>query len=74
MATDFNLPDWDWKTKSLKPNTQHTNIHHKFTDILYDHGLQQMVEEPTKESNTLDLIITNYPNSFIRVETHTWHI
>ncbi|CAG2205559.1 unnamed protein product [Mytilus edulis] len=69
MAGDFNLPGWDWKTKSLKPNTQHTNIHHKFTDILDDHGLQQMVEEPTRESNTLDLIITNYPNCFNRVET-----
>ncbi|CAG2250335.1 unnamed protein product [Mytilus edulis] len=69
MAGDFNLQGWDWKPKSLSPNTHHTNIHHKFTDILDDHGLQQMVEEPTKESNTLDLIITNYPNSFIRVET-----
>ncbi|CAG2222065.1 unnamed protein product [Mytilus edulis] len=69
MAADFNLPDWDWKTKSLKPNTQHTNIHHKFTDILDDHGLQQMVEEPTRESNALDLIIPNFPNSFNKVET-----
>jgi hypothetical protein len=31
-AGDFNLPGWDWKTKSLKANTQHVNIHHKFTD------------------------------------------
>ena len=47
-AGDFNLPGWDWKTKSLKSNTQHVNIHHKFTDIL-DHGLVKMVEEPTIE-------------------------
>jgi hypothetical protein len=33
-AGDFNLPGWDWKTKSLKANTQHVNIHHKFTDLL----------------------------------------
>jgi hypothetical protein len=54
-AGDFNLPGCNWKTKSLKANTQHVNIHHKFTDILDDHGLVQMVEEPTRESNTLDL-------------------
>jgi hypothetical protein len=57
-AGDFNLPGWDWKTKSLKPNTQHVNIHHKFTDILDDHGLVQMVEEPTRESNS-DLDLTS---------------
>jgi hypothetical protein len=28
-----------------------------------------MVEEPTRESNTLDLIITNFPNCFNRIET-----
>jgi hypothetical protein len=66
-AGDFNLPGWE--TKSLKANTQHVNIHHKFTDILDDHGLVQMVEEPTRESNTLDLIITNFPNCFNRIET-----
>ncbi|CAG2250654.1 unnamed protein product [Mytilus edulis] len=45
MAGDFNLLSWGWKTKTLTP----TNIQHKFTDILDDHGLQQMVEEPTRE-------------------------
>jgi hypothetical protein len=68
-AGDFNLPSWDWKTKSLKPNTQHVNIHHKFTDIFIPRRLVQMVEEPTRESNTLDLIITNFPNYFNRIET-----
>ncbi|CAC5411906.1 unnamed protein product [Mytilus coruscus] len=68
MAADFNLPGWDWKTTSLKPYTKHANIYHNFTDILDDHGLQQMVEEPTRESNTPDLI-TNYPNCFVRIET-----
>jgi hypothetical protein len=73
-AGDLNLPGWDWTTKSLKANTQHVNIHHKFTDILDDHGLVQMVEEPTRESNTLDLIITNFPNCFNRIETYQGYL
>ena len=39
-----------------------------FTDILNDHGLCQIVEEPTRGSNILDLIVTNYPASFRRTE------
>ena len=32
------------------------------------HGLCQIVEEPTRGSNILDLIVTNYPASFRRTE------
>ena len=67
-AGDFNLPGWDWKAKQLKPKTQYVNIHHKFTDILDDHGLIQLVEEPTRGTNILDLILTNYSESFRRTE------
>ena len=67
-AGDFNLPGWDWKNKQLKPKTQNVNIHHKFTDILDDHGLTHLVDEPTRGTNTLDLFITNYPGSFRRTE------
>ncbi|CAG2213423.1 unnamed protein product [Mytilus edulis] len=56
-------------TGTGKPNTEHVNIHHKFTDILDDHGLAQLVEEPTKDQTCiLDLILTNYPESFSRTE------
>jgi hypothetical protein len=56
------------KKTSLKPNTQYPGIHHLFTGILDDHGLCQIVEEPTRGSNVLDLIVTNYPSSFRRTE------
>ncbi|CAG2254949.1 unnamed protein product [Mytilus edulis] len=65
---DFNLPGWDWKAKCIKDNTQHVRIHQRFGDILDDNGLLQIVEEPTSQTNTLDLLITNHPNSFTRVE------
>ena len=44
-------------------------IHTKFKDILDDNGLIQMVEEPTRGENTLDLILTNNPSTFTRIET-----
>ncbi|CAC5424515.1 unnamed protein product [Mytilus coruscus] len=67
-AGDFILPGWDWKINQLKPETQNVNIHHKFTDILDDHGITQIVNEPMRGTNTLDLFITNYPGSFRRTE------
>ena len=36
--------------------------------MLYDHNLEQLVEEPTREENTLDLIISNCPQLIQRVE------
>jgi hypothetical protein len=54
--------------KQFKTDTQYPGIHHLFTDILDDHGLCQIVEVPTRGSNILDLIITNYPASFRRTE------
>ena len=37
--------------------------------MLDDNGLTQMVEEPTRGDNILDLIATNTPSSFTRVKT-----
>ena len=33
-------------------------------DIMNDHGLEQMVHFPTREKNTLDLILTTLPGQF----------
>ena len=68
VSGDFNLPGWDWKSNTLKPNTQYINIHHKFTDILDDNGLNQLVEKPTRGDNILDLIVTNHPTCFWRIK------
>ena len=68
IAGDFNLPGLDWKGNTLKSNTQYPSIHHKFTEILDDNGLAQIVEEPSRGTNILDLIVTNQPSSFRRTE------
>ena len=34
------------------------------TDIMNEHGLQQLVHFPTQEKNTLDLLLTSLPGQF----------
>jgi hypothetical protein len=61
LAGDFNFPGWDWKNNQVKPGCPYANLHHRFGEILDDKGLSQLVEDPTRKENVLDLIITNNP-------------
>ena len=38
-------------------------------DIMNDHGLEQLVNFPTREENTLDLILTSLPGQFQEVQS-----
>ena len=53
---------------SLKSKTPYPSIHNKFGDIINDNGLTQIVNEPTRLGNILDLIITNRPNQVNRTQ------
>ncbi|CAH1276990.1 Hypp9451 [Branchiostoma lanceolatum] len=68
LGGDFNLPDLDWKERTLKPGSSYPNIHRQFVDIISDLGMEQIVEKPTRGTNTLDIIVTNHPSLFPRVE------
>jgi hypothetical protein len=59
---DFNLPDIEWKDLSkvqVKENSKNTEIHQDFIDQITDRGLAQLVNQPTRGENTLDLLLTN---------------
>ena len=43
-------------------------------DIMNDHGLEQMVHFPTREKNTLDLILTTLPGQVEDRLTHSYWI
>ena len=73
VGGDFNFPGWDWKNKTLKPKTQYVNLHNIFADTLADNGLSQLIEEPTRGKNTLDLIITNRPRHINRTKILPGH-
>ena len=68
LAGDFNLPGWDWQNKQLKPACKYPYIHHRFGELLDDHNLTQIVDEPTRGKNTLDLVATNSPAKINRVK------
>ena len=38
-------------------------------DIINDHGCDQLVHFPTRERNSLDLIITSLPNQFVDIHS-----
>lgn len=53
---DF-FPSWDEKQMKMKP--QPTTCAQCFINMLSDLGAVQLKEEPTRQDNTLDLIVTN---------------
>ena len=65
---DFNLPGINLETKSMKKGAQHVAIHTRFIESIDDLGLTQIVNTPTRGTNTLDLVLTNYLSSANRVE------
>ncbi|XP_028417283.1 uncharacterized protein LOC114541681 [Dendronephthya gigantea] len=58
LCGDFNLPNIDWATGTSKTNDAIENC---FTKLVRDNYLWQLVDFPTRISNTLDLILTNVP-------------
>ena len=69
IGGDMNFPGWNWKENTLKPNSTAPNLHTDFMDVLNNNALTQLVEEPTRQQNTLDLILTNHPGKVIRTDT-----
>ena len=62
---DFNFKDIDWPDRLSKSgSTLNQSEGHILIDIMNDHGLEQMVHFPTREKNTLDLILTTLPGQF----------
>ena len=68
LGGDFNFPGWNWKENVLKAKCNYPSLHYRFRDILDNHHLKQIVTEPTREENVLDLLITNNPT---KIKTHS---
>ena len=62
---DFNFKDIDWPDRLSKSGSTLSQLEGQILiDIMNDHGLKQMVHFPTREKNTLDLILTTLPGQF----------
>ena len=68
VAGDFNLPHINWNEMKIKEKANYVKSHADFLETLEDTTMQQMVLEPTRLSNTLDLVLTNTPDLVPRIE------
>ena len=59
LLGDFNLPDVKWESNSFVPSGRYPAPSKAIIDIALDHNLQQLLTEPTRGKNALDLFFTN---------------
>ena len=65
VLVDFNFKDIDLPDRLSKSGSTLSQSEGQILiDIMNDHGLKQMVHIPTREKNTLDLILTTLPGQF----------
>ena len=60
---DFNYPNFSWDAghvPSIKPGCSYQNLYDDFMHMLDDFRLVQMVTEPTRHENVLDLFLTTH--------------
>ena len=62
LTGDFNLPDINWSEQTISPNQYTVGTNQAYLDIASDNGLEQIVDFPTRNENTLDLIFTSHPS------------
>ena len=68
LAGDMNLLGPEWLSTQLKPICCSPSQHTLFLDILADHGLTQVIDQPTWGDNLLDLLVMNNPMLVNRTE------
>ena len=61
LAGDFNLPEIDWDLLNTKSGGVVPGLSKQLIDITNDFGLEQLVREPTRINNILDLLFTSNP-------------
>ena len=67
---DFNFKDIAWPDRLNKPGSMLSQSEGQMLiDIMNDHGLGQLVHFPTREKNTLDLILTSLPGQFQEIHS-----
>ena len=59
---DFNLPNIDWQTEQITPSCPCPSVYESFVSTVHDFGLEQVVKEPTRGKNILDLFLLDQPS------------
>ena len=67
---DFSFRDIVWPDRLSKSGSSLSQTEGQILiDIMNDHGLEQLVNFPTRERNTLDLILTSLPGQFADIHS-----
>ena len=62
IGGDLNLPDVDWNSNSINGNQYLKAINQCTIDMVNECHLKQIVNEPTRGDNILDVFMTNRPS------------
>jgi len=55
LEGDFNAPNIDWQSFSVKPGSSYSTVQTNLIDIAQDYGFSQVAMESTHLANILDL-------------------
>ena len=69
IGGDFNLPDVSWTSNSVPPGAKDSFICKAAVQLAQDAALTQVVDQPTRGNNILDLFLTNMPSLVNRLES-----
>ena len=67
IAGDLNLPELKWHEEAVIFN-ERNNLHRNVQSIMTFAGMKQIVSQPTRNENCLDLFFTNIQNTIVDVE------
>ncbi|CAG2231580.1 unnamed protein product [Mytilus edulis] len=71
LGGDFNLPHINWQTNTVNTNPQYGKaLNEKLIEISNNNDMNQMVNEPTRGQNILDLLMTTNPGLVSNIEVH----
>ena len=62
IGGDFNLPDVSWTSNSVPPGAKDSYICKAAVQLAQYTALIQVVDQPTRGNNILDLLLTNRPS------------
>ena len=72
IGGDFNLPSIEWgdKVKTRDPPSYGREINSRFIDVCDELGLIQVVRDPTRENNILDLMLVTSPDRCVDIQVN----
>ena len=68
IGGDFNCGDIEWSHMKVPQGVQKRQSQQQLLDIIGEHCLTQVVDIPTRNDKTLDLLFTNFPSPVNRVK------